>query len=52
MNKAASFFSRLACATCAVFAWGSVLRWHPLVTILLLAGAVAMYQLDKSITGR
>ena len=49
MDRALSFLARLACVTCAVFAWGSVLQTHAAITVLLLAGTVGFYQLDEHI---
>ena len=41
----------MACATCAVFAWGTVLQTPLLVTAALIAGAYMFYRADTFITG-
>lgn len=49
--KAYSFAARLACVTCAVFAWGTVLQAPLVVTALLIGGVYLFYKLDIHITG-
>ena len=49
-NSILSFLARMACATCAVFAWGTVLQTPLLVTAGFIAGAYLFYKLDIHIT--
>ena len=49
-NSILSFLARMACATCAVFAWGTVLQTLLLVTAGFIAGAYLFYKMDTHIT--
>ena len=50
-NSILSFLARLACVTCAVFAWGTVLQTPLLATAALIAGAYLFYKADAIIIG-
>ncbi|NLW80012.1 MAG: hypothetical protein GXY32_11485 [Ruminococcaceae bacterium] len=46
MRFAFSFLARMACAACAIFAWGTLLQIPLAVTAFLCAGAYLFFKLD------